>query len=294
MMTEKRDVFLWEALRQVHPRWQRGAQGIGDCVSWGAELAVTMLMALQHVKGQSRFIAEAATESIYGGCRVEALGKRSGGWSDGAFGAGAAKWVRDWGAILRVDMSKETGNAEHDLRRYDSKKAKDWGNYGCGGKNDQDKLDGAARLMPLQHVVAVDTVEECAAAVMNGYPVTIASMAGFGRMVRDSRGVARRSGQWAHQMMIGGVRWRGGASEHRIFQSWGPRAASGPDPGIDWPAVSGCSWWTTAEDVEWILRTGDCWAFGDIAGLPPQKLDITLPASKAYQPHLNPTHTLAV
>lgn len=293
LQTERKDVHLWNALKQVHPSWRRGAQGIGDCVSWGAELCATMLMALQSVKGTSQFVAEGATEPIYGGCRVEALGKDRGGRSDGAFGASAAKWLRDWGCILRVDMSQETGISEHDLRSYSKTRAKDWGDYGCGGRNDRGKLDGAAREMPIQHVVQVTTVEECAAAIGNLYPVSIASMAGFGQMRRDSRGVCKRSGQWAHQMMIGGVRWRAGEPEFRIFQSWGD-SCSGPDPGINDPAISACSWWSTAADVGWILRTGDCWCFGDIQGLPPQRLDLVYPASKWYQPNTQTYHTLAV
>lgn len=293
MRTERKDVHLWLALKQVHPTWRRGAQGIGDCVSWGAELCATMLMALQHVKGQGRFIAEAATEPIYGGCRVEALGKSRGGRSDGAFGASAAKWMRDWGVILRVDMSQETGNSEHNLRTYDKGRAKEWGDYGCGGARDAGKLDGAARNMPVQHVVLVQSVEECVAAITNLYPVSIASMAGFGSMQRDERGVVRRSGQWAHQMMIGGIRWRAGQPEFRIFQSWGD-SCKGPDPGINDPAISACSWWATAEDVAWILRTGDCWCFGDLVGLPPQQLDLVQPANRWYQPNIETHHTLAV
>lgn len=291
---ERKDVFLWLALLRCKPNWLRGNQGIGDCVSWGAELAATCLMALQACKGTAKFIAEAATEPIYGGCRVEALGKRSGGWSDGAFGAAAAKWLRDWGVILRVDMSSQTGNAEHDLRKYVSKRAKDWGNYGCGGQNDGGKLDGAARLMPVQHVVGVETIEEAAAAIQNCYPITIASNAGFGDMVRNDRGICRIVGEWAHQMCILGVRWRAGEPEFRIFQSWGPKSCSGSDPGIEQAAINGCSWWATAEDVAWILKTGDCWIYGDVFGLPPQNLDIVSPANRWYQPDRKPTHTLAV
>lgn len=291
--TPHRDVYLWNAIFQVKPNWRRGAQGIGDCVSWGGELAVTTLMALMHVKGQGQFYAEAATEAIYGGCRVEALGKSRGGRSDGAFGAACAKWLRDWGCICRVDMGKITGNADHDLRVYSAKRAKDWGDYGCGGANDRGALDGAAREMPLQHVVQVRTVAECEAAIANAYPVTIASMAGFGGMRRDARGVCKIVDRWPHQMVILGVRYRAGQPEFRIFQSWGD-SCSGPDPGIDNPAVSSCSWWATAEDIAWILKTGDCWAFGDIKGLPPQVIPVTLATSTWYQRDAKQVYSLQV
>jgi len=291
--TAHKDVFLWNALMQVKPSWRRGAQGIGDCVAWGSELAVTTLMALMHVKGQGQFYAEAATESIYGGCRVEALGKSRGGRSDGAFGAAAAKWVRDWGCICRVDMGKITGNAEHDLRVYSAKKAKEWGDYGCGGANDRGALDGAARGMPLQHVVQIQTVAECEAAIANGYPVTIASMAGFGSMRRDDRGICKIVDRWPHQMVILGVRFRGGQPEFRIFQSWGD-SCGGPDPGVTDKAISNCSWWSTAEDIAWILKTGDCWAYGDIKGLPPQVIPVTLATSTWYQAGAEQVYSLQV
>lgn len=280
--SERRDVYLWNALRAVHPSWRRGAQQIGDCVSWGAELACTFLMALQAVKGTSRWITEAATEPIYGGGRVEGAGRRSGGWSDGSFGGAAAKWLRDYGCLLRQDYSKQTGNDEHNLLKYSGKKAKQWGNYGCGGQNDKGKLDAIAREFPLKHMVQVRTVDEAAAAIMNGYPVTIASMAGFGRMVRNSDGICRWTGSWAHQMVLGGVRWRGGRPDFRNFQSWGPKSASGPDPGIDWDAVSGCSWWINESDTARILRSGDCWAYGDVSGLPKQEIDLTLASNQWF------------
>jgi hypothetical protein len=89
----RRDVFLWLPLLAVKPHWRRGAQEIGSCVAWGAELVATMLMAMQHVAGESSWTEEAATEPIYGGCRVEALGERSGGYTDGAAGSWAAEWL---------------------------------------------------------------------------------------------------------------------------------------------------------------------------------------------------------
>jgi hypothetical protein len=268
LTSNREDTHLWMPLTDhVLPTWRRGAQGIGDCVSWGAELCATMAMAIQHVQGMGRFIAEAATEPIYGGCRVECLGKRAGGFSDGAFGAAAARWLRDWGAILRLDMRNLADNPEYDLRKYDKNKAKQWGNYGCGGQNDNGIMDGAARNMPVQQVVQIKTLEDCIAALLNGYTVSIASMAGFGRMVRNAHGICKIVDRWAHQMMLGGVRFRGGEALFRTFQSWG-KSCSGPDPGITNPAVSHCSWWTDSRDMESIIRSGDCWAFADVAGLP--------------------------
>src|SRR4051812_4357194 len=134
---EKRDTVLWPAIVRLNPEWERGSQGIGDCVSWGYEMACTTLMSLQvFERNLEPVFRRAATEAIYGGSRVEASGHKTGGWSDGSYGAVAAKWVRDWGVLLRDDYSKRTSIAEHDLREYSSKRAKNWGNWGCGGEDD--------------------------------------------------------------------------------------------------------------------------------------------------------------
>lgn len=228
---EQRDCYVYQGLLKCKPTWRRGSQGIGDCVSWGAELAATMLMGVESIAGKMQWIEEAATEPIYGGCRVEALGKRAGGFDDGAFGYAAAEWLRKFGVVLRVDNSERTKNPEHDLRKYSKDKAKQWGNYGCGGAKDDGKLDAEARLHPIKYVTQVKTVQEAIAALQNAYPITIASMAGFGQMRRDANGLCYWVDQWAHQMMLGAIRWRNGKPEFRVFQSWGD-CVSGPDPGI--------------------------------------------------------------
>lgn len=266
---EKKSVYNWLPLQVASPSWVRGAQGIGDCVSWGAELVATMTMAIQHVRDGIEWLGEAATEPIYGGSRVEARGGRLAGFSDGSYGAAAAKWLRDWGVLLRLDYSKETGNAEHDLRRYSSSKAKQWGNYGCGGSSDdpkgQGKLDVIGKKHPFRGVALVRTVDEMAALQMSGRVASIASGVGFGSMTRNSEGIVRRSGSWSHQMMIGGIKWTAGGSPlFRCFQSWG-KSAKGPDPDIEWASVSYCSWWITPEDMEVILRAGDTWGFSEVA-----------------------------
>jgi hypothetical protein len=301
---EQRTTLLFLPLLKHHPKWRRGSQGIGSCVGWGAEWCATSLMAVEAELGTARFVGEAATEPIYGGCRVESLNKKAGGWSDGAFGYAAAKWLREYGVLIREDYSKQTGNPEHNLTKYVVKKEKDWGNYGCGGQNDKGKLDEVARMHPIKNVSQVNTVEEAIAAVSNWYPISIASMAGFGEMRRDANGIVKRVGQWAHQMAIGGIRWRNGKPEFRCVQSWGD-SCSGPDPGIeeaiaavpnlriqqpkslilpdieftytatlkDWNPISACSWWITEADMAWILKTGDCWTYSGVHGFEPRTLD---------------------
>jgi hypothetical protein len=275
-LKDEKDVALWLPLLEVKPTWRRGSQGIGDCVSWGAELCVTMLMAIQHRLGISGWIEEAATEPIYGGGRVEANGGRLGGYSDGSWGSAAAKWLHDWGVILRQDYSQQTGVEEHDLRKYSSKKAKAWGNFGCGGQADagreDGKLDQVARKTPVKDVTRVLTVDELEVAMKRACPVSVASGVGYGSMRRNADGIVGASGRWAHQMMYGGVRRIKGRRYFRQFQSWG-KSCSGPDPGITQESVQWCSWWTTEEDAQRQLNSRDSFAFSSLEGFPPIKID---------------------
>lgn len=267
---EHLDTFLYEPLIWAKPDYRRGAQGIGDCVSWGVELACTLLIAKAAYKARSksRFI-EASTEDKYGGARVEARGIKLGGYSDGANGSYAANFVRKWGVLQRVDYSPKTGNSEHDLRVYSSKKAKEWGNFGCGGKDDNGKLDDVARLMPVKTISQVHSAEECAAAIAGSKcPVTIASMYGTD-MRRGAGGYCRWNGSWSHQMCLIGVRFaKDGTPEGFLCaQSWGPNVANGEH----WPDsmpenIRGFTWWIPAKDVTRICQGGDSWAIGDVDG----------------------------
>ena len=260
-----KDTMLYEPLVWADPNYRRGAQTIGSCVAWGAELAATLLTAKACMKSRSKKrFSEAATESIYGGCRVEALGRSRGGWSDGAYGASAAQWVKDYGILYRKDYSEQTGNSEHDLRRYDGQKEKNWGNFGNGGQSDSGKLDELARDMPLKLISQVHSFDDVATAIaISKCPVTIASDYACS-MRRDSNGFCRRSGSWSHQMVLIGVRFD--IPGALCAQSWGPNVASGPHYPNSMPDnIRGFTWWIPARDVDWICRSGDCWAFGDLA-----------------------------
>jgi hypothetical protein len=270
---KKKDTHLWKYLLACKPNWRRGKQGIGDCVSWGAELACSVLYAKMCVKRkQPGMFVEAATESIYGGARVEAAGRSSGGFQDGANGMLAAKWVHDWGVLLRKDYSAETGIAEHDLSTYSSEKAKSWGNYGCGGQKDKGALDLLAKLSPLKEVSQARSFDDLARSIcLYECPVTNASMYGTD-MKRNKYGECVWNGSWSHQQVYLAVRF-GKRPAALKFQSWGANVVSGPSgdeytEGLDGPtpaAILGCSWWVPAEDVDRELRSGDCWAFGDVA-----------------------------
>ena len=274
----QRDVLLWLPKNTVQPNWRRGAQDIGDCVSWGAEIVCTCTLWNKAVRGEIQFEAEAATESIYGFCRVELHGKPVMGLrEDGAAGSWAAEAMVKFGVLLRKDYSIETGNPEHDLRKYSGQKAQQWGYYGNGGRSDGDKLDEIARNYPVQEVVPIYTPDEADAAIDAGMPITVASMVGF-EGNRDNEGIIKAKGQWPHQMAVLGKKFTpGGNRLWRFFNSWNG-SVSGPDPGIDDKFVSECSWWTDDASFARCLRDRDTFAYGPIKGLdlPPYDFDTQL------------------
>lgn len=268
------DTFLYRHMDRAHRArygtpFVVGRQGIGDCIAWGAMHAVYCAESVDWATGK---MAEPpmipSTEAIYGGARVEARGRDGsgtspvGGWSDGATGWGAARWLRDWGVVYREQL------LGHDLRQYDKDRAKQWGAYGCGGQGDDGKLDARAKRHPCRHVVAVKTWDELVAAVTSGYPVTIASSVGFNSGNRDADGFCAVAGTWMHQMCVVGVRFgqRPGAL---VMNSWGNSVGGGKFP----PDQPDGTFWATREAMQRILAQGDSYAIGSVDGFGFREID---------------------
>jgi len=267
------DTFLYRAAYKAHQArygrpWVCERQGIGDCVSWGWAHGIWIAQAVDWETGRlAEPPAFPSTEAIYGGSRVEARGKPegSGGWSDGSYGAAAARWVKDWGVIYRQKFDR------YDLTTYSADRAKQWGNYGNGGQGDGGKLDGVAKKHPANHVAMVTTWAEAAAAIEAGFPIPVASMQGFASTT-DQHGYAAASGQWAHEMCFIAVRYAKNSTPQNptpkdallCLNSWGPRwiTYKGKFP-ADQPDGS---FWVERSVVERMLAQKDSFAVGSVAG----------------------------
>jgi hypothetical protein len=265
------DVFLYRQLDAAHrARYGKpfvvGRQLIGDCVSWGAMHAVAVSEAVSWSLGK---LPEPplmpATEALYGGARVEARGKPGdgaqpyGGFSDGATGFGAAKFLREFGVVYRQKYPTV------DLTEYSGERAKQYGAYGCGGQGDNGRLDAEAKKHPLRHVVAVRSWAELAAALESGYPVTLASSQGF-TSTRSKEGICEASGTWQHQMCAIGIRHKkNGAPDDLclILNSWGPSWVGPKENKFPSDQPDG-SFWARRIVIEGMLE--DAWAIGDTQG----------------------------
>lgn len=240
MATEHRDILLWE--QGEIPLFNRTlpahAQEIGDCVSHGWSRGVQDAMYIdqaqsrdpnnpkppqgllfdgnrwtyhgKQVAGDGEII-EIASEPIYALSRVE-IGKGAIGSGDGSVGAWAADAVEKYGCLVR----KKYGSV--DLTQYDPRIAKAWGMPRAGLPND---LEPEARLHICKYVTMIENGDQARAALYNLYPIPVCSNQGF-TMERDSRGMCRPSGSWAHCMLTRGIAMlKGGILVVIIQQSWG-------------------------------------------------------------------------
>jgi hypothetical protein len=278
--SRKPPVILFDHLRSMQPNWTRGAQGIGDCVSWGWELGCTLSVAID-IKAKMRpwvWKGSYATEPLYGGARVEARGIKRGGYVDGAVGAYAARFATKWGALPRLDYSGVTGNKEHDLRAYSGKRASEWGNFGCGGAFDKDALDQLCKLTPIIEAPQVTSFQQAAGCTESGFPVVVCSDHGFPGK-RDKNGFVRKTATWYHCMVFAGVRYdRPGLL---LVNSWGNSWGLGDwyrstvdNQVIDyWPEVQKCSAWVDAATCDAMLKQQDSYAVCGIGGLQRRSID---------------------
>ena len=251
-----RTVLLYKFVEKSIGRFNVRTQAIGDCVSFGAAGAVDVVKAVQG----GEWVAETSTEDIYGGSRVLVGGGRLSG--DGSIGAWAAKYVNEYGTLVR----KSYGS--FDLTNYSGTRAREWG---ASGRGTPRELLPFAKEHLVKTVTKITSVEQCRDALANGYPVTIASNQGFTK-TRDRDGFASPSGSWAHQMFLHAVDDVGVNGRQGVCcqNSWGPSWISGPKR-LGQPDGS---FWMDYNVLANIIRTGDCWAFSDLIGFKPKKLTL--------------------
>lgn len=248
--------------------WRVHNQGqVGSCVGEGYATGVELVGGTMWRLGKLDQWRYVCAESIYGGSRVEAMGRKTCPGGDGSFGAAAFAWLTKAGGVVWRDRYPELGL---DLLEYSESRARNWGYWGNGGQNDNGRLDAIARKSPIIHGALIRNWDELAAALVNSYPVVVCSNQGF-TSVRDSQGFATPRGTWAHCMVFAAIRFdRPGVL---CINSWGPNWISGPKWPEDQPDGS---FWVDRRVVESMLRNSgfpDSYTLGDIAGFEARKID---------------------
>jgi hypothetical protein len=225
------------------------SQTTGDCVSHATRNAIDVTRAVEIKNGDKEdFIARGATEGIY---------QSRGHNGQGMTCSGAARYVNQTGGIL---LRKDYGAVN--LSVYNS-------SLGANSRIPESVYKIEAQKHQVKTVSNVRTVEEARDALANGYALSVCSGFGFSSK-RDSNGIAKRSGQWAHAMAwiaCDDTRERFNEILFLVQNSWG-MWNSGPKI-HDQPEGS---FWIREADARGMLAEGGSWVFSDLNGFPPRKI----------------------
>lgn len=253
---EGKVALLFKSAQKFDPTFgAHERQTTGDCVSHSTRNAVDVTRCHEIVGGQREaFVARGATEAIYGS---------RGHGGQGMSCSVAARFVHQDGGIL---VRKDYGFI--DLSKYDSKKGTNWGRRG---------VPSDVLLESQKHKVTtislVKSVDEARDAIANGYALSVCSNYGFSSR-RDSNGIARRSGSWNHAMSWVAMDDSREVHNETLFliqNSWGafnggPKRHGQPEG----------SFWIREKDAAGMLNQNGAWAFSDVDGFPPRKVDWTI------------------
>ena len=254
---QDKKAFLHLALERVTGRpFAPHNQGTSDCVAHAAALGVDFLAAVQIAvkKMPQMWTAEAATEPIYGGARVEIGGGTA---NAGAKGHWAAEWLQKYGVLHR---QKYPGG--FDFTHYSVATTKEYAYSGC-----PDALEPIAKLHPVKKTAICRSYGELCDLIYNGSPIMVCSNVGFGSKSekRDSEGfLTQQRKPWRHAMLFGGY-----DDEYRrpgalCFNSWGSQWVYGPTRGNQ-PAGT---FWVDKATVTAMLKQGDSFALSAYKGFP--------------------------
>lgn len=255
----KKNVRLWDAVLKIRgSHLPNVPQQIGDCVSHGSANAENFLQYQQIDEGHASEFHEAYPPYNYGASRVT-IGKKYGSHfsGDGSVGAYAAEAARDCG-VLAADHPQ--------CPPYSGSIAKQWGRSGPPKWADE-----AASPNRVQTIAQMETSDDVRDAVCNRYPVVICSSFGTATIrPQDGRMVAKHDASWPHCMCIIAYDGSGKQPYWYVLNSWGPQAH--PDPMQGEPPGG---FWIDKRSLDYIVKTGDCWAYSAFEGFPAEELDLS-------------------
>jgi len=274
---KNRDTFLYrhadKAHRAVYDKpfetWNQG--NIGTCVSFGWGMGSYIGQCVDWTQGERNDPPKLVSpEAIYGGSRT--AGRLPpvdfAGYSDGSYGAAAARWIVGTKAGVGGILFREK-YGDIDLTNYDIARAKEWGARGVPLA-----LGKEATKHTAQGVALCESYEALCAAIENGLCVPICSNVGYAATnVRDADGFLPRGGQWGHCLVAISVRYAAGPGKRDgvlILNSWGPNWVKGPKWPEDQPDGS---FWAARRDVEAMLAQGDSFVIAGANGFEARDLD---------------------
>jgi|GEM_PF-6679782 len=256
------ECYPWRALQAVFPekKLPYNQRNIGTCVAVAGKGVIDGENAVAYLMGKMPKPQQVSAESLYGG-RVEVAGREQSRYGDGWYGVGFAKWVTEVGGQIYEKNYPEYGI---DLSNgYVVERARDWGQYGNGGKKDgiNGAFDAEAKKNKFAKRARVSSLEELDASMKNYKFVHTCSNIGYDSP-RDADGFCQRRGSWSHAQFFCGRRTKAisGRDGYLVQNSWGAYIA-GDGPGsknkyLDQPDGS---YWVSPADALAMLRAGDSW-----------------------------------
>lgn len=253
--TERKRTCAWDAWDSIGWNINRSTlyrQEVGDCVSFGAAIAVAAVAAHEIVRlNQPERFEVPFPPYLYGISRVMPEGGNGRLNGDGSLGSWMAATIKRYG-VLRESFPG--------VPEYSGRVARSWGS--SQRSFDEFLPEGSKHL--IREAAPIRDAESAIDAICNGYYCTIASNKGYSNRLQDRNGKSWFVGSavWPHQMSLIAYDDDPEPCFYRRNQ-WGSAHGSqldGPDGGG----------WVTAEEIDRELRRGgtECFAFSMFDGFP--------------------------
>lgn len=265
--SEDKAVLLWPTYEKVtKSKFSPFYQQIGDCTAEAGVLGSQFLAALQ-IGLQFRneeYKGPFSVEYTYATSRVEIGGGKI-RRGDGSTGAWIAESLKQYGLLRRDKYGR------YDLTEYRPDLGQTWGRRGVGVP---DELEPIGKEHPVKTVTLVESWEQAADSVANGFPVLLCSSIGYNQET-DREGFLQHMGiEWYHAMLLVGIdRRRGKRQGGCIANSWGDNWVTGPQHELG--TIPG-GFWADAENIDLAIREGDSFALSNYVGYPRRNLDYLL------------------
>lgn len=260
-------VLLWPTYEKVtKAKFSPFYQEIGDCAAeagvLGSQFLAALQVGLQH--RNEEYKGPFSVEYTYASSRVEVGGGKI-RRGDGSTGAWVAESLRRYG-LLRRDKY-----GQYDLTKYRPDLGQKWGKRGVGVP---DELEPIGKEHPVKTVTLIESWEQAADSVANGFPVMIASSIGYNQET-DRDGFLDHQGiVWYHVMLLVGIDRRRGKREGGCIQnSWGDLWLTGPKHELGTPSGG---FWADSKNIDLAIREGDSFALSNYVGYPRRNLEYLL------------------
>ena len=251
--------MLWEIARKVIGKdTDNYPQQVGDCCSFGSKNAIEYMQFYPIMNGEKEAWTSIFPPYLYGCARVF-IGNGRLGNGDGSLGIWQAKGVMNYGTIP---------NSTHGCPQYSGSVARQWGRSGP-----PENFISMGKQHLVKSAAQVKTWDDLLTALMNGYPVIVASDVGFDMNPRND-GFNHYSTHWGHCMCFIGIDDGDGSriEPHAcLLNSWGNVFGRITDfrSGEQWPIGT---MRIRKADAETMLSQNDSFAFSSLQGFPAQDI----------------------